>query len=126
MCPSDHTAVGPMDNSDAVGAGNGQALADLVWKYYFSEEINQAEIEVQEALAPRTSISKKKLLLRKVSEGRGRMTILLMPDIRDQSSAFSREKAAYPFFKALLFVTADRRAATRRNRNCKLLAQNYG
>jgi hypothetical protein len=100
-----------MDNSDAVGADNGQDLADLVWKY-FSEEINQAEIEVQEALAPRTSISKKKLLLRKVSKGRGRMTILLMPDIRDQSSAFYREKAAYPFFKALLFVTADRRAAT--------------
>ena len=50
--PADHNGAG--DNSPFQGAGDEQDLAELVWKY-FSEEITQAVIEVQEALSPEQS-----------------------------------------------------------------------
>jgi len=58
----DHIAA--VDNSIFRGAGDEQDLAELVWKY-FSEEITQAVIEVQEALSPEQSGSMQQVSHRK-------------------------------------------------------------
>jgi hypothetical protein len=49
--PLDHGGPGAQDGSSTASADNGQVLPDLVWKY-FSEEITEAVIEVQQAFAP--------------------------------------------------------------------------
>ena len=41
--------AGPRDQSSAAGVENDQDLAELVWKY-FSQEISEALMEVQQAL----------------------------------------------------------------------------
>jgi hypothetical protein len=61
--PAIQPAVAPANYHANTPAENNHALADLVWKY-FSEEITQAVIKVQEALAPTQNGSTQQVLQR--------------------------------------------------------------
>jgi hypothetical protein len=50
---TDHSGPGAQ-NSTGATVDNGQTLADLVWKY-FADEITEAVMEVEQALAPERS-----------------------------------------------------------------------
>jgi hypothetical protein len=61
--PAHQPAAGPAHDAGNTPAEKDHALADLVWKY-LSEEITQAVIEVQEALAPVQSGSAQQVIQR--------------------------------------------------------------
>ena len=62
--PAGQVGASAEDTSPIAEANRNQDLAELVWKY-FSEEITQAVIEVQEALSPEQSGSMQQVSHRK-------------------------------------------------------------